>query len=355
MVQSTLERIMKLKGRNCVSILLKTHRTHPENEQDEIRLKNLIRKAEEQLRGALPGEEATLIIQQLEKVAAKIDHRYNLEGLAVFANSDFAEMVRLPIEVVDRVVVDDTFATRDLVRAMQTIDSFYLLRLSLESAHLYGVYAGRISEEFIAAGFPVRNDQYTTDSLKASFGPVQDNYLREYVNRVDKSMLTIYRDLPKPIVIVGTDSVVSFLKKEADKLSVYTGQITPTGEKESMMQLAQRALEALQPYWKEQKELARKELAEAMSANLLETSPTTIWRSIEEGRGEVLFVERDYFQPAVKGAGEIRLMEAKTSPKAENDIVDEMIEGVLAKKGRVVFMDNDTVDTLKGVALKLRY
>ena len=44
-----LQQIAIEKNTPCVTIALNTHSTHPDNEQDEILLKNLLKEAEERV------------------------------------------------------------------------------------------------------------------------------------------------------------------------------------------------------------------------------------------------------------------------------------------------------------------
>ena len=48
-IKQKLEALATEKNTPCVTILLNTHRTHPENVQDIILLKNLLKKAEKRV------------------------------------------------------------------------------------------------------------------------------------------------------------------------------------------------------------------------------------------------------------------------------------------------------------------
>jgi len=102
----------------AVTITLPTHRTSPENRQDPIRLKNLVQEATDRLMGEFGKREAAPVLTRLHRLADGIDHRYGLDGLALFVNADSARAVPLPFTLRERVVVDETFFTRDLVFAM---------------------------------------------------------------------------------------------------------------------------------------------------------------------------------------------------------------------------------------------
>ncbi len=60
----------------------------------------------------------------------EIDYRYALDGLAIFVNQDFARKFYLPFPVRERVSIDESFATRDLVMAMNRAPRYWVLALS---------------------------------------------------------------------------------------------------------------------------------------------------------------------------------------------------------------------------------
>src|SRR5690606_13397453 len=132
----TLKEIKDIRSENCITIIATTHRSKPDYLNDGLRLKNLIKEAEDRLVADTSKRNATNLVEKLNKLAAEIDHSQNLESLMLFVNGEVAEYTRLPIKVEDRVVIDDTFATRDLVRAMHLETHYYILVLSQEKVRL---------------------------------------------------------------------------------------------------------------------------------------------------------------------------------------------------------------------------
>ncbi len=178
--------LKKLKGINsdcCVTIILSTHRTMPDNDKDGIVLKNLIKEAETRLLADYDKRYATSLINKLNELAGNINHRLNLESLVLFVNENIAEYTRLPITVENRVVVDKTFATRDLVRALHRESSYYVLVLSREKARLIEALNDKVTEE-IENGFPVENDiLYPSQRAEAAVANRQTNLVREFLTR----------------------------------------------------------------------------------------------------------------------------------------------------------------------------
>ncbi|MFN3332806.1 MAG: hypothetical protein ACK47M_09880 [Caldilinea sp.] len=76
-----------------------------------------------------------------------------------------------------------------------------------------------------------------------------------------------------------------------------------------------------------------------------------------EGRGRLLLVEEDFHYPATVDESGMILSPAADpeTPGIIDDAVDEIIETVLAKQGKVVFVENGQLAAHQRIALILRY
>jgi hypothetical protein len=82
-----------------------------------------------------------------------------------------------------------------------------------------------------------------------------------------------------------------------------------------------------------------------------------VWRMAHEGRGRLLLVEEDYHTPGKLDETGIHLsvVDDPAAPGVIDDAVDEVIETVLSKQGRVVFTPNGSLEQHQRIALILRY
>jgi len=122
--------LQSIRGYPAVSILLPTHRRSPDNLQDPIRVKNLVQQATERLLAEFSKRDVEPLLARLEALVARIDYRYTLDGLALFVNRDLAREFYLPFAVKERVIIGETFATRDLVLALNRSPRYWVLVLS---------------------------------------------------------------------------------------------------------------------------------------------------------------------------------------------------------------------------------
>ena len=115
--RSELKRLQGQKDYPSVSLLAPTHRTAPANRRDRIVVKNLLTEGLDRLQGEFTKREVAPLVRNLEKLVDGVDWEHALDGLALFASREVATAVQLPFRVRARVVIDATFATRDLVFA----------------------------------------------------------------------------------------------------------------------------------------------------------------------------------------------------------------------------------------------
>src|SRR4051794_32253220 len=123
----------------CISLYQPTNRVGPDNQQDRVRYRNLLKEAEDSLRRQYPTREVRPL---LEPFQALVDDgvfwkEQRLDGLAVFSASGTFRVFKLPRTVPVRVIVADSFHTKPLVRFLQSADRFQVLGLGRHQATLY--------------------------------------------------------------------------------------------------------------------------------------------------------------------------------------------------------------------------
>ncbi|MCB9282886.1 MAG: hypothetical protein H6563_02335 [Lewinellaceae bacterium] len=355
MIKETLKKLRDVRAEGCVSILLPTHRTHPDNKRDFILLRNMLNEAKERILQEYDKRQVPETLANLEELAERIDPRYNLDGLAIYLNEEICEYVRLPMPVEPRIILDKTFATRDLLRALDQIENYYILRLSEQEAHLFGAFTDRIIDECIVNNFPHINELYTTDTLKASYPTVQENYHKEYLNRVDKDLQQVLREEPGLVIIAGADRNYHYFLEITDDKRPIIGHLPGNWDEESLVNLAQESWNLVQYYIWQESQKSMEQIGDAISKNRLITSLGDIWSAILEGRGDTLYVEKSYFQPAILEDGLVIAVDREDQPDVVPDLVDEMIEFQMKHGGKVSFMEDGALEEFGRIALKTRY
>jgi hypothetical protein len=116
----------------CVSVYMPTHRSGKDNEQDHIRLKNLIRQAQEKLaeRGMRAPEARDLMEPAQELVADSPFWQHQSDGLALFLRPGGIQRYRVPLRFQEEVAVGPRFQLLPLFPLVNDDEHFYVLAFS---------------------------------------------------------------------------------------------------------------------------------------------------------------------------------------------------------------------------------
>src|SRR5262249_46016529 len=101
-----------------------------------------------------PGTALEPLMRRLRRLAMTVRRRPATAAVALFVSERESTAVQLPIAVTDRVVVDPTFATRDLVRAIAHVPRHRVLVVSERAARLYEGTPGLL-HEVTGGAFPL--------------------------------------------------------------------------------------------------------------------------------------------------------------------------------------------------------
>ena len=353
--------LQQISSYPSLTITLPTHRTSPQNKQDPIRVKQLAREAIERILKEFSKREAEPIITRLEGLVASLDFQNTMDGLAMFVNSDFARAFNLPITVKERVVVDNTFLTRDLVHAMNRSTRYWVLALSEQPSRLYEgmrdtlveitqegfplTHSGPGGESALPGGLGVRKSQY------------RDEYHRKFFRQVDSMLKPFMADDPLPLVVIGVDRFLSFFREVSAHTNMIVSEVQGSHDKTSAHELGKLIWPQVKERLLELRQQVFLDLDKAVSERKIASSVGEVWRLAHEGRGYRLVVEEDFHFPAYLDESGMHITPAddSTSPDVMDDAVDDIIEEVLRKNGEVVFVENGTLTDHQRIALILRY
>jgi hypothetical protein len=353
-----LKELKDIISESCVTIILNTHRTSPDNKKDSLTLKNLIKEAEERLFADEKKRDAKQLVERLKDLESKIDHNHNLESLILFVNEDVAEYTRLPIAVEERVIIDNTFATRDLVRAMHFETNYYVLVLSQQKVRLIEAFNDKVVYE-IGNPFPMENTQfYSTNKAELSNASRQTNLIAEFFNRVDKEVNQIRKENPLPVLICTEESNYhEYLKIADQKQSVFDAYLNKNRVDEKGHAIVTEAWKIVQDYTIEKNNARKIELQKAVSQNKFLSDTNEIWQAIKQGRIQTLFIEQGNFQPAIWEKDQIQYVSDELRDKKEvvDDIYDELIELNMNYGGDVVFLPKGELSDFNGFGAITRY
>ena len=225
-----LKILMQKQEGVCVSIFMPTHRAGAETRQNPIRLRNLLREAEDRLlESDMRAEEVKELLVPAQGVLGNsLFWRCQSDGLAMFISSKMFRCYCLPLGFKELLVATDRFHLKPLL-SMLNDDRFYVLALSQNQVRLLEGSQQSINEVGLE-GIPgslaeaLQNDVFgkqIRSHTGASPGsgdrstmfhgqgagadvPKKDNILR-YFYLLDKGLSELLRNKQAPLVLAGVD------------------------------------------------------------------------------------------------------------------------------------------------------
>jgi hypothetical protein len=358
--RSELKRLQGLRDYPSVSLLAPTHRTPPAKNRDRIVVKNLVSEGLERLRGEFKGREVAALVRNLNGLVERVDWGHTLDGLALFASRDVATAVDLPFRVKPRVVVDATFATRDLVFTLNRAVRYRVLVLTEKPTRLFEATTNVLTED-TTKPFPMTH----TGPGGASRLPggqginrsaVRDESHRQFFRKVDDALAAIQKDDRLPIVVVGVDRYLAFYQEIAKDPDAIVGLVEGSYDNPNRAALGKLVWPVFKAGSTLRRTRALVRLKEAVSINRHASGIDQVWRAAYEKRCQTLLVETGFDYPAdLSPQGDRLLPYSVRGPAALDDAVDEVIETVLAEGGEVFFYEPGTLDLHQRIAAVLRY
>jgi hypothetical protein len=349
-----LAELRKPRDYPAVSVLLPTHRHLPENQQDPIRLRNLIGEARRRLAAdpAVSGHVAATVMSGLEHAADEVDLVHAADGLALFASATDASAHQLAHPVAARVEVGGSYATRDLVADAVRAERYYALVLSEKPTRLWAGWNEHLTE-VTTDGFPITHLRPGGESaLPGGYGKRRsahrDERHRQHFRDVDLALAQVRARDRRPVIVLAVDRYQAFFDEVSDQLDAVIGRVWGSFDSAGAAQVAELVAPVLDGEVRRRQEEALDQLSEARGANRYAGGLTEVWDLARQGRGALLIVEQGYRRRA-------RLDEGDGAPEVFDDAVDEVVETVLDDGGEVVFVPDGALAEQERIALVLRY
>lgn len=352
----TAGQVVLLQSVRCypaVSLLMNTTPAPALTGADAVRLTQLLAQAVRRVHAEGPDEDAAAAMANLEQLVDDAVGGPTGTALALYAGPHTALTLRLPVEVRERVVVDPTFATRDLVRSLHRTPRHAVLVLSSREARLFEG-AGNQLRPARTSAFPLRDPrQRQHDGARAD---KQDQDTAAFFRTVDRALATYLRLHPAPLVLAGSKRALATYTGLSVNLGRLAGSIPVNLSTEPLSVLAERIRPALEGYLLSRQQEALAVLDKRVGARRAVSGMAAAWLTARNDGPEMLAVEQGLFYPArVCRDGDLLVPATDVEhPEVIDDAVDELIELVLERGGWVALVDDGALAAHGGVALTLR-
>ncbi|SER96438.1 hypothetical protein [Streptomyces qinglanensis] len=368
LTDEVLAELRKPRPYPAVTLVLPTHRTKPDKLQDPVRLRNLIAEAGRRLSAdpQVPASVRADVLKQLEQAENELDLVYTLDTLVVFAAQGEHQFWHLTRRAgTERIVVNHTFLTRNLVAARAQNRPYWVLTFDEERARLWSGAGEQLTEEH-RFGFPVAHETDLSERERASrTGDVTSGYRDEaalqHLRDVDADLAKVLEVEPRPLLVAGLQHGLTAL---ADVGAHTTRGALATVPKGGLANArAPVVQEAIAPARAEllrtRADAALRRLDDARGRKEFVSGIDEVWRAAREGRLALLAVEESYRQKVRLTGGHLASVAddavSDASGEVRDDIVDETVEAALDTEADVVFVAEDVLSGHGRIAGVVRY
>ena len=336
--EADVRRLARVGHPLSVSVLMSTVPAARMTASDSARLRALVRDAERRLAGEADRRAVAEVRDRLATAASRATSGATDQGVALLVSPVATHLFHLRVRPVDRVVLDPTFATRDLVRSAFEDPAFLMLVIDGRAARLIH-YDQRYARPVLEHDFPMVRPPATLRD-RGGVG-VLDRSRREaaraFLRQVDSRLAARLAEQPLPVVLVASD------RTAAEFLAVSRGRrvsavLRSGATRLPLAELERRARAALTAHVTDRGAAALDTVHARLRQRRAVAGLDQAWAAMLQVDPEVLVVERSYAAAVRLDEAGFSLAEDSEEPGVIDDAVDELIEAVLARGGEVVMV-----------------
>lgn len=326
-------------GHPCISVLMPTTPAARMAVADRARLDGLLLDAERRLAddGVTDRER---LVRELRRLARIAQDSGTSHALGIFVSDHVSRAWTLPVSVHPKVVVESTFATRDLLRALHRTPPHLVVRIDEFGARVFWV-ATRVTLLETVERLPGGRPRPVGDRELAADRTPEDR--RDLLARLDACMTRLRSQRPAPLVLAGDPGLVAELKGGATWLHRLAGEVVDA-RADAPDELFSATALCLEDYLRRRGQQSLHDLHEAVA-----TAPDQVvagldecWAAVTRRTPGTLLVEHGYVHPRPPGEG---------GEVASHDLVDDLLELALEAGNLIAFVDDAELHEFGGIAL----
>jgi hypothetical protein len=372
--------LLSVNARVCISLYMPTHRTHPDNLQDPILFKNLVKKLEQSLLQQYSASEATILLKPFVELANNVEFwKHTLDGLAVLCAAGTFKTIGLPVSTEELTVVADSFHTKPLRKYLQSVERYNVLGLSLHDYHIYEGNRHSLTELVLAPGIPKNIKEALGDELTdkhstvASYGGVGGESSNMHhghggkADEVDIDAERFFRFVAKtindhysgpsglPLILAALPEHHHLFHKVSNILSLLPAGIDVNPESVETGELVKRAWKVMEPYYNGIIDKACDVYQQAKSKGTGSDIISDVAAAATAGKVDTLMIEADRQIPGkiINDTGSIEKDDLE-NPEMD-DLLDDLGELVTKMGGKVMVIPHEKMPTRTGIACVFRY
>mgnify|MGYP000022014692 CR=1 FL=1 len=381
LTQELIHELLSVVEVPCISLYMPTHRSHPENMQDTIRYKNLVKQVKESLVEKYPTAEIHKLLKPFETLLNDDEFwSHTSDGLAVLCSPELFEVIRLSMPVEELVIVSDSFHTKPLRNFLQSADRYQVLALSMDAIHLFEGNRHSLVEINLPDDFPktiaeaLGYELTDKHSTVASYGGVGgDSTTMHHGQGAKKDEVdsdaerffrvvadSVYEHYSKhgalPLLLAALPEHHNLFHEVNKNPLVLPNGIEINPQSVSIEKLAQVSWEAMRPVYAERLKTLSEKFNQAKAGGLGSDHIDEVIEAAEAGRVDILLIEAhrviaSRLRNKVTGTFE----STDVTQPVLDDQLDHVGELVSKMGGSVVIIPKEQMPAQTGLAAIFRY
>lgn len=357
--QSQVLELARRRGEPAVTILMPVAQPVAAHPGMELRLRALVDRALDVTETWWGADAAKGVATQLHRPELQPDPRAEVgKGLAILVTPDDGQLLHLPFAVVEQVVVDRTFATRQLLEGIARNPRYRVLVLDGHHARMFQG-EGHQLVEVRTHGFPVHVEPpHEQDTPQKDF-PIHEEAEREehriVYRAVDDALESACEVDPLPVVVTGAERELVLFEEVTTHGGRFVGQVAGNYAHTHAAELATVVRPVLDAHRAAEQTRVLERLREAHGRESAVFGLSAVQKAAAEGRGNLLAVEEGFTFPGHVTDG----LTPGDAPDERLDdldeVIDDVIETVLLAGGQVEFVEDGALAGHGRIGMLLRY
>jgi hypothetical protein len=383
--RSELRELVETNGKWHVSIYLPTHRVGNEQQQDPIRLKNLLAQAEKKLLdyGVRRPEAEELLRPAEDLLHDSIFWQQGSEGVAIFLSTGTSRIYRLPNSFEEMLVVGKSFAVQPLLPLLNGNGNFYILALSQNQTRLFQASKDNLSEVDLKDMPKNMGEALQIEDLEKHIGfqtmtqntvgggagerPAihygqgeeddRKEKLLRYFQEVDQGLSRILEDESAPMVVAAVDYLIPIYQQASTYRNLLTDGVVGSPDRQNLKELHSLAWKIVEPIFtrSQQEAIDRFQELHGQRNGLATDDLDAAVKAAIGGRIETLLVPLGVqrwgkYDPATDSVK----FDEEPTPENEDMINYTAVQTILSS-GNVYALPRDQFPTERDIAAILRY
>jgi hypothetical protein len=377
----------------CLSVYLPMQRRFPEQQQNVVRYRNLLRRLEQaEARGKLtrPDEKLIAPMRALTDDVALWSHP--TDGLAVFSAPGFFRAHPLPRSVQEAAIVAESFHIKPLLRMVQSADRYQVLVLNRERLRLLEGNRDALEDVELADGVPSTIEEALGEQLtelqthafsygtgpaggaggrrSLTAGPKEggihhgqgskkdelDLDIERFFRTVDRAILERHsKPSGLPLVLAALSEYHAPFHRISHNRQLLEHGIEMNADALTNDELRERAWHCMEPTYLQRLQLLVDRYGAARGAGRADDSLPQVGLAAAVGRVDVLLLEADRKLAGAMDPASGVLSIGNADDEAAGDIYDDLAEAVLRNGGEVIIVPSERMPTATGIAAIYRY